>query len=43
VPFLIAPDGRTFKGAPENLADWLDDKPAAAGTVTIPPKAEAKP
>ena len=33
VPFLIAPDGRTFKGAPDNLADWLADKPA--------PKAEA--
>jgi len=26
VPFLIAPDGRTFKGAPENLGDWLDNK-----------------
>jgi thiol:disulfide interchange protein DsbC len=23
VPFLIAPDGRTFKGAPDQLADWL--------------------
>ena len=33
VPFLIAPDGRTFKGAPDNLADWLADNPA--------PKAEA--
>jgi thiol:disulfide interchange protein DsbC len=30
VPFLIAPDGRTFKGAPENLADWLAGKPPAA-------------
>lgn len=29
VPFLIAPDGRTFKGAPEHLADWLADKPPA--------------
>ncbi len=28
VPFLIAPDGRTFKGAPDSLADWLADKPA---------------
>ena len=26
VPFLIAPDGRTFKGAPESLADWLANK-----------------
>lgn len=43
VPFLIAPDGRTFKGAPENLTDWLDDKPAPSGTTTISPKTEAKP
>ena len=43
VPFLIAPDGRTFKGAPENLADWLDDKPAPIGSATVPPKAEVKP
>jgi len=26
VPFLIAADGRTFKGAPENLAAWLVNK-----------------
>ena len=26
VPFLIAPDGRTFKGAPDSLADWLANK-----------------
>lgn len=24
VPFLIAPDGRTFKGAPKNLQAWLE-------------------
>ncbi len=23
VPFLIAPDGRTFKGTPDSLANWL--------------------
>jgi thiol:disulfide interchange protein DsbC len=42
VPFLIAPDGRTFKGAPDSLADWLADKPAKAPTSTHPsaPKAE---
>lgn len=28
VPFLIAPDGRTHSGAPESLADWLENKPA---------------
>jgi len=28
VPFLIAPDGRTHSGAPEALADWLDNQPA---------------
>lgn len=26
VPFLIAPDGRTFKGAQDSLADWLANK-----------------
>ena len=26
VPFLIAPDGRIFKGAPDSLADWLANK-----------------
>jgi thiol:disulfide interchange protein DsbC len=26
VPFIIAADGRTYKGAPENLAAWLDNK-----------------
>ena len=26
VPFLIAPDGRTFKGAPDSLSDWLANK-----------------
>jgi thiol:disulfide interchange protein DsbC len=36
VPFLIAPDGRTFKGAPDNLADWLANKPA-------PPSNPARP
>ena len=29
VPYLIAPDGRTHSGAPEVLADWLANKPAA--------------
>ena len=29
VPYLIAPDGRTHSGAPESLADWLANKPAA--------------
>ncbi|MFA5920770.1 MAG: thioredoxin fold domain-containing protein [Methylococcaceae bacterium] len=28
VPYLIAPDGRTHSGAPEALADWLENKPA---------------
>lgn len=27
VPFLIAPDGRTHSGAPDNLNDWLQNKP----------------
>jgi thiol:disulfide interchange protein DsbC len=28
VPFLIAPDGRTHSGAPEDLAVWLADPPS---------------
>jgi len=43
VPFLIAPDGRTYKGAPENLADWLDDKAVSTGPARTMPPAEAKP
>ena len=38
VPFLIAPDGRTFKGAPESLADWLANK---TEPKTETPRAEA--
>lgn len=38
VPFLIAPDGRTHSGAPDALADWLDNKPAV-----IPASTPAKP
>jgi thiol:disulfide interchange protein DsbC len=34
VPFLIAPDGRTHSGAPDVLADWLENKPTNA-TVTV--------
>lgn len=43
VPFLIAPDGRTFKGAPENLADWLANKPASTANPARPnePTAQA--
>lgn len=33
VPFLIAPDGRTHSGAPESLADWLENKPAVVKTA----------
>lgn len=42
VPFLIAPDGRTFKGAPDSLADWLADKPAKGLTSTHPPAPKAE-
>ena len=38
VPFLIAPDGRTHSGAPEVLADWLANKPAAE---PVQPKSKA--
>ena len=41
VPFLIAPDGRTFKGAPDSLADWLADKPAPKAEVVQPPSKAA--
>jgi thiol:disulfide interchange protein DsbC len=47
VPFLIAPDGRTHSGAPEMLADWLENKPLAVSTVTpnpvVTPTVEHKP
>lgn len=43
VPFLIAPDGRTFKGAPENLADWLANKPAPLKPSSQPLQAQPKP
>jgi thiol:disulfide interchange protein DsbC len=43
VPFLIAPDGRTFKGAPESLAAWLDDQPAPVTSAVPSPKTEGKP
>ncbi|NJD06533.1 MAG: DsbC family protein [Methylococcaceae bacterium] len=38
VPFLIAPDGRTFKGAPRDLKAWLENTPAQAkaATATVP-------
>ena len=38
VPFLIAPDGRTFKGAPDNLADWLKNKPVPNTQVIQSPQ-----
>jgi len=43
VPFLIAPDGRTFKGAPDSLADWLDNKVIPPSNPSHPnePTAEA--
>jgi thiol:disulfide interchange protein DsbC len=41
VPFLIAPDGRTFKGAPENLADWLANKLAPRAEAVQPPSKAA--
>jgi thiol:disulfide interchange protein DsbC len=39
VPFLIAPDGRTFKGAPRDLKAWLENTPApakAAAAANVP-------
>jgi len=36
VPFLIAPDGRTHSGAPDNLNDWLQNKPTLAQTKSEP-------
>jgi thiol:disulfide interchange protein DsbC len=41
VPFLIAPDGRTFKGAPDNLADWLADKTTPKAEAVQPPSKAA--
>ena len=45
VPYLIAPDGRTHSGAPEVLADWLENKPAVeqAQAKTKTDKTEKKP
>jgi thiol:disulfide interchange protein DsbC len=43
VPFLIAPDGRTHSGAPESLADWLENKPAVAQAPAKADKTEKKP
>ena len=49
VPFLIAPDGRTFKVAPDSLADWLANKAEPnAGTPRVeairpPPKSPIMP
>jgi len=43
VPFLIAPDGRTHSGAPEVLADWLENKPKAAATQVSVPAADLNP
>ena len=41
VPFLIAPDGRNFKGAPDSLADWLENKPVPkTQAVQIPQSVE---
>ena len=41
VPFLIAPDGRTLKGAPDNLADWLANKLAPKAEAVQPPSKAA--
>jgi thiol:disulfide interchange protein DsbC len=43
VPFLIAPDGRTHSGAPEILADWLENKPMSVSSITVNPTAPANP
>ena len=45
VPYLIAPDGRTHSGAPEVLADWLENKPAVeqAQAKSKSDKTEKKP
>ena len=43
VPYLIAPDGRTHSGAPEVLADWLENKPAVVETPPKADKSEKKP
>jgi thiol:disulfide interchange protein DsbC len=37
VPYLIAPDGRTHSGAPEALADWLENK-----TAEVPAQPKSK-
>jgi thiol:disulfide interchange protein DsbC len=43
VPFLIAPDGRTHSGAPESLADWLENKPTVVQAPAKTDKTEKKP
>jgi thiol:disulfide interchange protein DsbC len=43
VPFLIASDGRTHSGAPESLADWLENKPAVVQAPANADKMEKKP
>jgi thiol:disulfide interchange protein DsbC len=43
VPFLIAPNGRTHSGAPESLADWLENKPAVVQALAKADKTEKKP
>ena len=42
VPFLIAPDGRTYSGAPEVLADWLVDKPKPSPSLATTPATNAQ-
>jgi thiol:disulfide interchange protein DsbC len=42
VPFLIAPDGRTFKGAPDSLVDWLANKPPSNPTHPNEPTTRAE-
>jgi thiol:disulfide interchange protein DsbC len=43
VPFLIASDGRTHSGAPELLADWLENKPAVVQAPAKTDKLEKRP
>jgi thiol:disulfide interchange protein DsbC len=43
VPFLIAADGRTHSGAPESLADWLENKPVVVQAPAKTDKMEKKP
>jgi len=41
VPFLIAPDGRIFKGAPDSLTDWLANKLTPRVEAIQPPSKAA--